>query len=311
MATTPDENIVKLYVAPDSRVWYSVGIGPPINSAQTVDEFLFTPVIHGLSHVVRVIGVAQNAELISALYLRRNNGEIRGVEIAGPNILHAPEELQEPSIVLSRMRSVDIASAAGGWHSISMRDYPTYAMLARMMRNNFVFDESAETYFTLHPARKALLFIPGVSEAEAAKLMTTIVDPRWYVDRRSPERAAKLELYLGLTPQTQTRVSDAKCILTKTREFRCQNVLAVWKTQDADTVDLQNPANFLYRIRKAARSGAKGDLRASQAFIRYLRYNWLAAIETRPGVRDGLFVPDMFFKTPAECAAYAEHMSTK
>ena len=72
MATTTDENIVKLYVASDKRVWYSVGIGPPINSAQTVDEFLFTPVIHGLSNVVRVIGVAQNAELISALYLRNS-----------------------------------------------------------------------------------------------------------------------------------------------------------------------------------------------------------------------------------------------
>jgi len=311
MVTTPDENIVKLYVASDNRVWYSVGIGPPINSAQTVDEFLFTPVIHGLSNVVRIVGVPQNAELISALYLRRNSGEIRGVEIAGPNILHSFDELQDPSIVLSRMRSVDIASAAGGWHSITMRDYPTYAMLARMLRNNFVFDDATAAYFKVHPVRKALLFIPAVAEAEAAKLMTTIVDPRWYVDRRSPDRAAKLELYLGLTPQTQLHVSDKKCILTRAREFRCQNVLSVWKTQDSETVDLQNPANFLYRIRNAARGGAKGDLRASQAFIRYLRYNWLSAIETRPGVKDGLFVPNLFFKTPAECAAYAEHMSTK
>ena len=311
MATTTDENIVKLYVASDKRVWYSVGIGPPINSAQTVDEFLFTPVIHGLSNVVRVIGVAQNAELISALYLRRNSGEIRGVELAGPNILHSFDELQEPNIVLSRMRSVDIASAAGGWHAITMRDYPTYAMLARMLRNNFVFDDATAAYFKMHPARKALLFIPNIAEADAAKLLTTIVDPRWYVDRRAPDRAAKLELFLGLTPQTQMCVSDAKCILTRTREFRCQSVLSVWKTQDVDTVDLHNPANFLYRVQKAAHGGAKGDLRASQAFIRYLRYNWLAAIEIRPGIKDELFVPKMFFKTPAECAAYAEHMSIK
>lgn len=311
MVNTPDENIIKLYTATDKRVWYSVGIGPPVNSNQLVDEFLLAPVIHGTGTVVRVIGMAQNAELISALYLKRNNKELRSVEIAGPNILHEAAELHEPSIVLSRMRSVDIAAAAGGWHTLSLHDYPTYAMLARMLRNQFIFDDAAETYFHIHPARKALLFIPTVAEPDAAKLLTTIIDPRWYVDRRSPDRAAKLELYLGLTPQTQARVSQPACLVTKAREFRCQTVLSTWKTQPPEAVDAQAPANFLYRVYNAAGGGAKGDLRASQAFIRYLRYNWLAALETRAGVKDGLFVPNMFFKTPAECAAYDEHMSKK
>jgi len=310
MVTTPDENIIKLYTAPDKRVWYSVGIGPPVNSNQLVDEFLLTPVLVGISTIARIIGIAQNAELISALYLKSNNKEMRGVEIAGPNILHEPAELNDPSIVLSRMRSVDIAPAAGGWHKLSLHDYPTYAMLSRMLRNKFVFDEAAETYFHIHPVRKALLFIPTISEPNVAKLLTIIIDPRWYVDRRAPDRAAKLELYLGLTPQTQACVSRPEHLLIKTREFRCQTVLSAWKTKPADAVDIQDPANFLYRIHNAVGGNAKGDLRASQAFVRYLRYNWLSALETRLGVKDGLFVPKMFFKTPAECASYTDYMST-
>jgi len=106
-------------------------------------------------------------------------------------------------------------------------------------------------------------------------------------------------------------VSTPKRLLHKGRELRCANVLRTWKTVEPDAIDLQDPANFLYRIYKAAKGGPKGDLRASQAFVRYLRYNWLDGIENRRGTKDGLFAPNLFFKTPAERAAYAEHMSKK
>jgi hypothetical protein len=180
-----------------------------------------------------------------------------------------------------------------------------------MQRTNFVFDDAAQAYFRMHPAHKALTFIPTLDAEVAAQLLATIVDPRWYVDRKSPDRAAKLELFLGLTPQVQTSVSTPKRLLHKGRELRCANVLRAWKTAEPDAIDLHDPANFLYRIHKAAKGGAKGDLRASQAFVRYLRYNWLDGIENRRGTKDGLFAPNLFFKTPAERAAYAEHMSKK
>ena len=208
------------------------------------------------------------------------------------------------------MRLSALAAAAGGWHQMTTHDYPTYAMLARMARMNFAFDEAAQAYLQLHPVYKALTFIPSVSPDAAAQLLTTIVDPRFYVDKRLPERAAKLELFLGLTPQIQARVSDRSCILKRNREFRCAAVLATWKTQPAEAVDQAVPANFLYRIHAAAGGGHRGDLRASQAFIRYLRHNWLAGLETRHGLKDGLFAPNLFFKTPAEIETYKEHMAT-
>jgi hypothetical protein len=142
-----------------------------------------------------------------------------------------------------------------------------------------------------------------------AQVVRTIVDPRWYVDRRAPERQGKLELYMGLTPSVQKKVSDETKLLTKVRELRCSTVLEAWKTHHPGAVDLSNPRNFLYRIHKASGEGIRGDLRASQAFLRYLRYNWLDAADKRKGAKDGLFAPELYFKTPAERETYERHMN--
>jgi hypothetical protein len=308
MSSNQDEVTIKLHTAETGHVWYSKGISPPTDSKQIVDEFMLSPVLSGMGLCVRVLGMPQNAELLSALYLRRYKGEIRALEVAGPQMLTASDN--DPKLVIIKMRGLTLAPACGGWHALSMLDYPTYAMLARMLRTNFVFDDAARTYYHLHPAYRALSFIPTIASAEVAKLLTTIIDPRWYVDLRMPERTSKLELFLGLTPKIQTRVSDPAQILKRSREFRCANVLACWKMADPDTVDLATPANFLYRVYKIAGGGPKGDLRASQAFVRYLRHNWLAGLENRLGVKDGLFAPNLFFKSPAEIESYTQHMAT-
>jgi hypothetical protein len=308
MFAQQDETVIKLHTAADGKVWYSRGISAVKNSEQIVDSFLLSPVVAGIGLTFRLLGVQQNAELLCALYLRRYKGEIRSIEIAGPNILDSQYELSSPELVVQRMRTVAMSPAAGGWHQLTMHDYPTYAMLARMLRTNYEYDETTQHYFQMHPAHKALTFIPTLAAASAAKMLIYIIDPRWYIDRRRPERLKKLELFLGLTPAVQTKVSNSKKLLIKNREFRCAAVLRSWKTQPIENVDLADPANFLYRIYQAAGGGAKGDLRASQAFIRYVNDNWLAGLENRKGIRDGLFAPNLFFKTPAEIETYEYHM---
>jgi hypothetical protein len=308
MHVPQDETVIKLHTADDGNVWYARGINTCKNSEQIADSFLLSSVVSGIGLTFRVLGVAQNAELICALYLRRYKGEIRSVEIAGPNILDNQYELRDPATVLMRMRLATTSPACGGWHSLTMHDYPTYAMLGRMTRNNFVFDETAESYLRMHPAFKSLLFIPTLNKSDVAKLLVTTIDPRWYVDRRRPERIKKLELFLGLTPAVQEKVSNPEKLLTKAREFRCATVLNSWKSQPYDAVDTKLPENFLYRIWHAAGGGHYGDLRASQAFLRYLNDNWLSALEIRKGVKDGLFAPNLYFKSPAEIESYAYHM---
>jgi hypothetical protein len=303
-----DETTIKLHTDENGHVWYSKGISAPKNSEQIVDSFLLSPVAHGMGLLFRLLGVQQNAELICALYLRHYKGEVRSIELAGPNILDCRDDIKNPAGVLLKMRATALSPACGGFHRLTLHDYPTYAMLARMLRTNFVFDDTTEAYFQLHPAQKALSFIPTLSQEMAAKLLINIVDPRWYIDRRKPEKLKKLELFNGLTPSVQHRVSNKKIILSKAREFRCSAILDTWKTKPYEEVDIKDPANFLYRIWQASGGGVRGDLRASQSFLRYVNDNWLANLELRTGVKDGLFAPNLFFKNKEECAAYKSHM---
>lgn len=305
-----DETTTKLHTDNSGQIWYSRGIAPPQNSEQTLAEFLLSPVVSGMGLQFRLFGTIENAELISSLYLRKNRGEVRCVEVAAPHFL-TPIERATPAAALLKMRNIVASAATGGWHVISFSDYSTYALAARMYRNRFVFDDMANNYLKMHPAYKALAFIPNFSPAAAAQLFVTITDPRWFVDARVPENSLKIALYLGLTPAIQKRVSDPDTMITSRRELRCANVLGCWKTTDTDTVDFAAPANFLYRIWRFNGGGHRGDLRASQALLTYIQQNWLAALEQRRGVKDGLFAPDLFFKAPVEIAAYTEHMRPK
>ena len=42
--------------------------------------------------------------------------------------------------------------------------------------------------------------------------------------------------------------------------------------------------------------------------LRYLNDNWLSVLENRKGTKDGLFAPNLYFKTPAEIESYEYHM---
>jgi hypothetical protein len=303
-----DEVAIKLHTDAAGRVWYATGITTAKNSEQIADTFLLSRVISGMGVRVRVLGVAQNAELITALYLRRYKNEVASIEVAGPNICETPAELADPEVVLHRMRSTTLTSSCGGWHVLDDADYLTYALIARLHRNGGVYDTTVAAYLRAHPALHALAFIPTLSLQHVALVMKAVVDPRWYVDRRAPERQGKLELYMGLTPGVQQRVSNSDSLLHRPRELRCAAVLEAWKTLHAGAVDLAEPRNFLYRVHHAAGGGMKGDLRASQTFLRYLRYSWLDAADRRPGPKDGLFAPELFFKTPGEQETYRLHM---
>jgi len=312
MTLIDDSATIKLHVDANNHVWYTDLGGLPFNSEQTPEVFLASsPHCSGAHKVFRVIGSARNAELISTLYVRQRQKEIARVQIAGPNICEHPAELNDPGLAILRMRQSITVPACGGWHNLSEYEYPAYAMIARLQRNHSVVDDLVRTYLKVHPAHLAATFIPNLSEEHLVQLLATIVDPRWYVDRRAPEKTLKLSLFLGLVPAVQTKISNPGKIITKTRELRCAVVLNCWKTNNPDLIDMAHPPNFLWRIWRACGGGARGDLRASQAFIRYICYNWLDALDKRKGRKDGLFAPDLFFKTDAERKAYLQHVAAE
>jgi hypothetical protein len=304
-----DENTIKLHTDKNGEIWYARGISTAVNSNQQLDTFLLSSAANGIGLTFRMLGIPENAELITSLFLRYNKGEVRSVQIAGPNMLAHPSVLENPFATISQMRAAVASPSCGGWHHVSVNDYPTYALIARMRRAQFSFDTTAETYLHLHPAYRALSFIPTLVEDRVAQLLVNIVDPRWYLNSCADTAIKKISLYCGLVPAVQKNVSNVKHLIRRGREIRCANVLASWKSVAQDAANFDAPANFLYRVWRNSGGGWRGDLRASQLFLRYTVENWLAALEKRDGVKDGLFVPSRFFKTKDERDAFAAHMT--
>lgn len=308
MSKNTDETAIKLHTDCFGSVWFGRGIEAPQSSGKPVDTFTLSAMCSTRSAVFRVLGVPQNAELLCTLFLRVRQREIHAVEVAGPNVISDKFSELNAQQVMMRMNGIRTASSCGGWREMTASDYNIYALIARFLRNNYVFDAPARVHFASHPVAKLMAFIPTLSESDAAWVAATIVDPRWFVDRRKTEALKNVFFYLGLTPAVQKRVSDKTCLLAKSRELRCARVLAAWKSAEIPPaeIDLQNPTNFLYRIWASAGGGAKGDLRASQAFVDYVVSNWFAATARHTGTRDGLFAADLYFKTQPERAAYKQ-----
>lgn len=309
MTQIKDEATVKIHTDDHGHVWYVDGVGPPQNSEKTHEEFLRSAVVNKLSAQVRLLGVPSNADLIVELFRRRQKKEIADVQVAGPN--GSVADLNDPVHTLLKMRALTLSPSCGGWHSMTPIEYATYVLLAQLQKNQFSFGLESATFFRLNPMHKFLRFIPEINDASCAMLLATIIDPRWYVDARMPDRSSKIELFLGLTPKVQRRVSDEKTIVSKKREIRCATVLNCWKTRKPEDVDFTAPQEFLYRVWRAAGEGATGDLRASQMFVRFIRLNWLDLLDPRRGRRDGIFVPSRFFKTPVEIKAFKSYMQAK
>jgi hypothetical protein len=305
-----DENATKLHTDANGTIWYATGIGPPESSKQPLDTFLLSHHLARLSVCVRILGAPQNAELISSLYKRKVRNELANICLAGPNICETPQELNDPVATIMRMRDVFMSTSCGGWHEMVESEYIIYSLIAKKQSQPAEewFDKYAASLYAAHPLYKVLNFVGGVSHREAAALLAVIVDPRWYVDRRRPDNPAKLELYLGLTPKTQRAVSLSEKTIGG-RYARCAAVLNCWKTVPEIEVNFDDPVNFLWRAWRAAGGGVKGDLRASQLFIRYLRENWIDALTRRQGAYDKFFLADKFFKTTEERTAFVSSIA--
>lgn len=308
MTHIKDEATIKIHTAADGCVWYSEGVGPPQNSGQQADVFLRSAIVNSLSAQVRLLGIPSNADLIVEFFQRRQKRELANIQLAGPVVCGNQEDLKDPVYTLLRMRAIQASPSCGGWHAMTGIEFATYALLAQMQKNQFSYNMTSATYFRLNPLNKILNFIPHLNEASCANLLTTVIDPRWYVDTRMPDRSSKLELFLGLTPKVQRKVSDDATIITKRRDIRCATVLQCWKTRSRDTVDFDDPREFLWRVWLNSGAGNTGDLRASQTFVRFLRLNWLDLLDTRKGQKDGIFISQRFFKTKAEHSAFIAYL---
>lgn len=294
-----DDEAMKLQLGPEGHVWFALGRSAAVES--TLDAEHFVAGHASPQWRVRVLGTAANAPLIREL-MRIPSMQL---EIGGPQLTECPRGQSDPPVILHAMRQCHLPASLGGWHAATAHDRTVYCLLAYLQAH--AFDELSNAMLCNHPAWYGLGYIPHVNKERCATLLNEIVDPRWFIDPNAPNRTSRLFAYLGLHPYTQAEVDGGK---QRTRQAqRCQLVQDCWDTRLADEAD---PAAFLCRIYQAEGGGVRGHLRASQKFIIFLRHTWLHELyrHTRYSGAQGLFAPDMLFKSPAEISAFRAYQQT-
>jgi len=337
MRTATDLDSLKVHAGSDG-VWYLENAGQPRSSRMSVEEFIDSDILRR-AECVRLIGDHQNVELIVALFDRKARGHLESVQVGTPLLCHTRSEREDPISVLFGMRRFARAPSQGGFHEVVEADYLSYAM-ARQLKVDGTVTDQVRRLLQMHPAWKPLGFIPTINKDCCARLIALILDPRWYVDICNPNRAAKLNQFLGLNPRTQAAVTLQQPGPCRNRQ-RCELVLQCWKDMSVEAgarkmFDLTGPkvvefteapglraGDFLWRLwgylsgigprsRQPAKSPVTADLRASIRFIDYLRLNWLQQIYQGQNLPDHglLFDPESFFKQDVvEVLAYDHYMA--
>jgi hypothetical protein len=267
-----------------------------------MDEFIQPSIIAGRE--LRVLGTHENAALICKLWELKLRGGPISIQLAGPLVCESAAERQNPEKALFRMRQCVLPGSVGGWHTMTELDYPTYAII-RQIAVDGSMGEHTRTLTRTHPVWRDLSFIETINLDEVTMLLAMVVDPRFFVDIRHPNRISKLVRYLGLNPRVQQQVYDIS-VPKKPYHRRYDAVAGCWWRTAMPEL---TPRNFLWRI--AHHHGdVRGELRASQAFVTYLRYTWLHCITPEHATGgEGVFDPTLFFKNKDEVNAYLSYKS--
>lgn len=296
---------------------------------------------------IRILGTAENAELIVSLYHQRlKNGRPSDIRIGSPNYC---EDLSDPPTVFRSMMENELPASLGGWHLLNEADYRTYAVLDAYRKDKKISDR-VWSLLEVHPAFPALSFIRTIDWDAAIEFLSVLVDPRFHVSPKHPDRNSKMKSFFGLAPGPGGNVhkfleknydngsqGDAKY-------SRAQVALGTW-FNDVDTVltaTIIGPRNFLMRSVREFLMNLPNDrshqdvvavTRTSHIFLRFVREVWLdcltpkrsyekhmRVVRTSPRWKKKvsrmipnawynptLFVPEHFFKFSDEVNAWHAH----
>lgn len=304
MTIVQEDQILKIQLSDDGRIWFADGVENPTVSTQNLAEFVSEISERDGLHI-RVIGTAVNAPLIVALYQQCCSPRRPGrLEVASPLVCETTEERRDPTIALYRMRQCLLSASLGGWHQVDELDYPSYAIAAQLARDGG-YSEHVKRLLLMHPAYHDLTFISTLSQESAAKLIAMVLDPRWFADIENPYRLSRLKTYLGLTPRYMQRILHNNTASEPSR--RAALTLRAWQgIGHPNESEMQSAGNFLWRRFDAAGGAARGNLRATQAFVTFFIRTWQQQLFSKSRQRLEMFIPDNLLKG-AEVPAYKAH----
>jgi hypothetical protein len=305
-----DDTAIKLHTAASGVVWFADGDRVPISSGVQADEFVMSLQGRDRPHV-RLIGNHANASLIMRLRALITDADGR-LEVASPLLCDTVAERADPDVALFRLRQCNMPASLGGWHEVTDADYCTYSLVAQL-HSDMDFLPTSRHLLYRHPAWRYLTFVDSLSEEWAAWLISTVIDPRWYVDPEKPSRLSRVKSFLGLDPATmRSVVADPNRTPMSPREIKCRMVHCAWASSGPpDAYALSAPSNFVWRVYFDKGADATGSLRASQKFVEYMVFTWMQAIRSSDPRYSGaqpLFLPELLFKGEEEVRAYLAHV---
>lgn len=305
---------LKLTVDKLGNVWYIVADGPPVNSGKPVISFLLDPAFKDVGRF-RIVGTQRNAQLILALYVSKINNGSGCVELCGPNICRTNEERENAEFTLYAMRAVNTAGSMGGWHAMQHADYCSYALSSHIQKVEKI-DDHARRLLKSHPLWPIISFVPHLDIDACSHLIATILDPRWYVCNKHPNRGSKLRAYLGLDKRTVAAefasvIKKSTSHVKQVYRQRCKMVIHGWNGPNNLNL-IEHPNYFLFRIfkDKSEKGAVERTLRTSQKFVEFIRLTWLALLAGQSKQLESLFVPEYFFKRKDEADAFRNYIRT-
>jgi hypothetical protein len=246
-----------------------------------------------------VIGSRENARLLVDLFDKRLKGEIAGLQVCSP-VLCTKEEMKDPEQILYKLRGATVPASLGGWHDFTDDDRICYVIASAIADSLDLAD------FLLvaqsHSVWKYLTFVADLDELAACRLLGTVLDPRWYIDPRHPNRGSRLEQFLGVSPVT---VAKRERNEKSTSISRYENVLNCWK--NLPEADNSAAGRFLWRLWDRKGASFSADLSVSKTFLAYTRFCWLNEVAMPPH-RGRLFVPEYFFSEPETLEAFNSYL---
>lgn len=261
-----------------------------------LDQLMDEPWLQQPSRI-RLLGAAENAELIEQLYKEKElHSRPWEIHLGSPSLcgLGPSRPLDHIPHLFERMDHLtQLPGSVGGFHSMNERELTGYSLARTVWKSRGRVTRLGKKLLHAHPAWSALSFIPQMDETRAALLLSMLVDPRWHVDPMHPSRSARLKEYFGLGESRDgitsvdvvqavlSQKTDALPIAVQHRAMMARIVLDTWTGGefDKEPQDLVDPRDFLWRKAMEFR-GQKGGLalgllRASHWFLRVVSAVWL------------------------------------
>ena len=299
---------LRVHTDPDGIVWCGQhGVGAYC-TGYSPDEFVLKNVFK-TAPVVRAMGSSGNSKLLLIMYERHKKAPVlakRQIWLASPMICHTEKVRTDPEEVLYRLWQADTTTRiSANWHRMKSVDFNAYLLHLAVLNSKYAegVTDKAKVVFQYHPAFNALSFFEHVDVNSVVSLLSSILDPRWYVHADRPNRLSKLLGFLGLTIRN---FDDSSSGFGGYNYDRACMVHSSWSGTAGRVVDYSSPRNFLWRIYRHHGGGPRGNLRASEAFMRFVILHWLQGLSESPRK---LFDPSLFFKTNEEVTAYNTHMT--